>query len=265
VRGHRDLRLVLALAILCAILAPAIPLEALSLPLALPLSLFLPGYALTAAIFARRALTRQQVLVLSLGLSLCVLALGALPLNYVPEGIGPVSWAVLLALVVLGGCRAAALRRPRPSVATPDRAWASPRPTRAGAGFGLGAVLATAAAVVLTFSTTAAKHADGYTEMWLLPPAAKEAGAGGARVGVTSQEQERSAYLLRVRAGDRGGAVVHSFSLDPGETRVVRLRPAVAGARGAAVPVSAVLSLQSAPGDAYRRVSGWLAEPAGSR
>ena len=51
------------------------------------------------------------MLALSVGLSLAMLALGSLVLNYVPGGIRACSWAVLLVLVVLAASREAALRR----------------------------------------------------------------------------------------------------------------------------------------------------------
>jgi uncharacterized membrane protein len=257
VKGHRDLRRTAALAVLCALIAPLLPVEALSLLFLLPLAFFLPGYALTAAIFARRPLDRPQLLLLSTGLSLAVLAIGAVVLNYVPGGVGPVSWSLLLTLVVLCGCRAAALRRPKRR----DRAdtWPRPRLGAAPAALFIGALLSAVAALALTFTTTSAKNADGYTEMWLLPPASAEAAGGGARVGVTSQEQEETAYRLRIRVGDSGEELIRRFSLEPGETWVLQLGAPSPGE--GATPVVAALFVQGKPGDVYRRVSGWLAEP----
>jgi uncharacterized membrane protein len=188
-----------------------------------------------------------------------VLALGALLLNYVPGGIGPVSWAVLLALVVLNGCRVAALRRPK------TRAGVSaPRPSlrlsATAAGLLVGALLCTTAALALTFTTTSAKHADGFTALWLLPPTPKDAAEGGARVGVNSEEQKPADYRLQVRIGDRPDEIVRSFSLDPGETRVLKLGPAEAASTGP-VAVRVLLFRLNKDGNVYRRVSGWLAEP----
>jgi uncharacterized membrane protein len=264
VRGHPDLRRIAALALLCALLAPLLPVGWLSLLFALPLALFLPGYGLTLAIFARRPIERPQAMLLGLGLSLSVLALGALPLNYVPRGIGPVSWAILLLLVTLCGCGAAAWRRPRGATARPPR-WPSRPDSNVGALGLLGAALAcTALAFVLTFNTTSAERADGYTALWLLPPTPRDAAAGGTRVGVNSEEQKRTAYRLRVRVGERPAEIVRRFSLDPGETRVLKLTPQ-SPPPGAAIPVRAKLFLQDKPGDVYRRVSGWLAEPTQSR
>ncbi|HEY4779357.1 MAG TPA: DUF1616 domain-containing protein, partial [Solirubrobacterales bacterium] len=112
-RGHGDLEAACTGATLCALLTLVLPFEPLRMLLAAPLTLFLPGYAISAAIFARRRIERRQFLLFSLGLSLAVLALGALVLNYVPGGIRAWSWALLLFLVVLGCCRGAALRRPK--------------------------------------------------------------------------------------------------------------------------------------------------------
>jgi len=279
VRGHRDLRRIAALALICAVLAPLLPVEVLSLLFALPLVLFLPGYALTLAIFAKRPIERPQTLLLGLGLSLSVLALGALPLNYAPSGIGPVSWAVLLLVITLGACAAAALRRPEtPAPNTADRTaevkrflplWRGQRvaPTGAsgiGVGLVLGGLACTAAALVLTFSTTSAGQADGYTALWLLPPTPRDAVAGGARVGVDSEEQTRTAYRLQVQVGERADEIVRSFSLAPGETKVLKLTPQPPPA-GTPIPVRAKLFLERKPGDVYRRVSGWLVEPKRSR
>lgn len=264
-RGHRDLTIVALLTLLCAVLAPLLPVDVLSLLFALPLALVLPGYALTAAIFARQRIGDAQVAVLSLGLSLCVLALGALPLNYVPGGVGPVAWVVLLALVGLNGCRVAALRRP-PARKTGGRGTGRRLSlTAAGAGLLAGALLCAAAALAISFTTISAKHADGYTALWLLPPTQTNAAAGGAQVGVRSEEQARTGYLLRVRVGDRPDMIVQRFSLEPAETRVLRLAPASSQPSAAAVPVSAALFRLSKPDDAYRRVSGWLAPPRAQR
>ncbi len=262
-RGHRDLSTVTVLALVCALAAPLLPIEALSLLFALPLAFFLPGYALTAAAFARRPIERPQLLLLSLGLSLCVLALGALLLNYVPGGIGPVSWTLLLALVVLNGCRVAALRRPKARPAAP---LTRPRlrPTAAAAALLIAALLCATAALALTFTTTSAKHANGYSALWLLPPTPKDRAEGGARIGVNSEEQKSVNYRLQVRVADFRGEFARNFRLEPGETRVLKLGASKA-ASARPVAVTALLFRRNKDGNVYRRVSGWLAEPKPSR
>ena len=133
-RGHRDLELVVLGAALSALIALLVPLEELRLIGALPLTLVLPGYAIVALTFARRPLGWPHLFVLSLGISLMVLTLGALVLNYGPGGIQSVTWAILLFVVVLAASRGAALRRPpaarRPSAIQDRRPGRRPRPSR---------------------------------------------------------------------------------------------------------------------------------------
>lgn len=260
-RGQRDLRMVAWAAVLCAVLALLIPWEAVSLVFAAPLALVLPGYAIVAAAFAGRELDGPRRAVLSVSLSLATLALGALVLNYAPGGIRGFSWAVLLVAVVLGACRAAAVRRKgKITVIRRPRL----RLSRVELGLGLGGLAALIAALVLASATLPASHAVGFTELWILPVP----GSGGseARVGVRSEEQTTNGFDLGIRIGRKGGLVRHSFSLAPGESRVFTVRPpaapvGLAAPAGSAVPVVATLLLDADPLHVYRRVSGSLVVP----
>jgi hypothetical protein len=251
-RGQKDLRLVVALSVLCTVLALLIPIDAVALVFAVPLALFLPGYSITAAAFARRDLEWPQFLLFSIALSLAALVLGSLVLNYA-GGIHPLSWAVLLLLVVLGACRSAALRRGNSATA---KRWPRVRLRGLQTAMLLGAGAATVAALVLGFSIVPAEDAVGYSQLWVLP----EAGSGGseAQVGVRSQEQASVDFDLRVRVGsDR--LVKRSFKLAPGETRLVRLRAPPGSTR--TVPVIATLLRHNRPFSVYRRVKGSLIAP----
>lgn len=259
-RGHKDLRLAFGAATLCALVALAMPLTAISLLFAVPLTLFLPGYAITAAVFAQRKIGRPRNLVLSLALSLVTLVGGALLLNYAPGGIRPLSWALLLVLVVLAACRVAALRRP------PTRTgggWRPPPLRRRDAGLATGGLLLAAIAVALAMTTLPASNARGYTQLWLLP--APGSAGTEAKIGVRSEEQEATDFDLRIKIGTGEGApagttpevVRRSFRLKPGEGRVVTVNPALAPA-GAQVPVVATLLRHDDPYKVYRRVRGWL-------
>jgi hypothetical protein len=246
VRGHRDLELAMRSSLICALATLILPLEALRIAFALPLALFLPGYAIAAATFARRPLPWPQLLLLSLALSLCVLALGALPLNYMPGGVRKLSWALLLLLVILNGCRMAALRRaPAPEGTT---AWPHPRPGRGPAILLGSGGLAALAALVLALTPLPADNALGYTELWISTPRTDSA-ATAARVGVRSQEKRRVSYFLRVRFGN-AEPTVRLFNLKPGETEIVSVAPPASGP----APVIASLFRQAQPTKIYRRV-----------
>jgi uncharacterized membrane protein len=248
VRGHRDLERAAQASLLCALAALVLPLEPLQVAFAVPLTLFLPGYAIAAATFARRPLSWAPFLLLSLALSLCVLALGTLVLNYVPGGVRATSWALLLLLVILNGCRLAALRRPP----APEGATRWPRPL---AGVGCpqaillgGGGLAALAALVLAMTPLPADNALGYTELWIAT--APTDSSGTARVGVRSQEKRTVSYFLRVTFGG-GEPVVRLFKLRPGESRVLSVQ---APPTSQPVPVVASLFRQAQPTKVYRRV-----------
>ncbi len=262
-RGHGDLEAAVGAAALCGLLALALPFELLRVLLALPLALFLPGYAISAAIFAHGRIERRYYLVFSLGLSLAVLALGGLVLNYVPGGIRSGSWAVLLFLVVLAACRGAALRRPRRAGAPVS--WALPRFNAPQAALLAGGAVAIFAALVLAFTPVTAENATGYTEMWIEP---LDGAAAGVRVGVGSGERDDSSYRLLVSFGRGAGEFTRRFSLEPGQSQILELRggtPRNAG-QGGAIPASATLFKEDSPDpeEPFRRVTTWVAPTTGT-
>jgi hypothetical protein len=258
-RGHGDLEAAVGAAALCGLLALVLPFEPLRMLLAAPLTLFLPGYAIAAAIFARERIGRARFLLLSVGLSLAVLALGALVLNYGPGGVRAWSWALLLFLVVLGCCRGAALRRPRGAPA-PVR-WSLPRPDRGQVAMVAGGALALVAAVVLAFTPLSATNATGFTEIWIAPLA----GDGGVRVGVGSAEREDSSYRLVVNFGG-SREVTRRLELEPGQRQVLALGESAAASSPVPVRVTATLFKQDspAPNRPFRQVSTWLGLTGGS-
>ena len=166
-RGHRDLRLVVAVTLVCAVGALITPLGPVRVVFAAPLALILPGYALTAAVFGSHRPDRLQWLPLTLGVSLACLALGSVLLNYAPGGIGGLAWTILLVLVVLGSCAVAARRRARarrgPSFV------ATLRPSPMTAILGIASLAMVTAALVLAQTTVEADHVNGYTQLWITP------------------------------------------------------------------------------------------------
>lgn len=80
--------------------------------LGLPLVLFLPGYALIAALFPAKAdLDGIERTALSFGLSIAVVPLIGLGLNYTPWGIRPLPILISLSVFTLAMCGLAYLRR----------------------------------------------------------------------------------------------------------------------------------------------------------
>ena len=249
-RGHRDLRLLVALTLVCAVGSLITPLGAVRVIFAVPLALILPGYAITAAAFGRRLPAWPERVPLTLGISLACLALASLVVNYTPGGIHGLPWALLIVLVVLLSCRAAARRRAPARHEPPS--LAKLRPSRAGAMLAAGALAMVAGALILAQATFENDRASGYTQLWIAPPKPTD---GSTRIGVTSEQQQTRAYRLVVEVEGRTRPLVDSFELGPSDTRLVTLP---AGSTGSPVGVEARLYLRARPTDLYRRVSTLL-------
>jgi hypothetical protein len=251
-RGHRDLRLLVALTLICAVGSLITPLGAVRVVFAAPLALVLPGYAITAAAFGPRRPGWAQLLPLTLGVSLAFLALGSLLLNYTPGGIRGLPWTILLVAVVVLSCRAAARRR-KPARHQPSSlAGLRLRPSPATAILAAGSLALVVAALIVAQVTVTADQVYGYTQLWIKPPAASDV---SAQIGVTSEQQQTRAYRLVVEVEDGRGPVVHSFELEPSQTRLVTVH---AGQTASPVRFEAKLYLRGHPNTVYRRVFAWL-------
>jgi uncharacterized membrane protein len=256
-RGNRDLAIASGAAIACGLLAILVPWEGLRLLAALPLVFVLPGYAIAAAAFGLRRLEPTQSIMLSLGCSLAVLCLGALVLNYLPGGIQTVSWATLLALVVVACCGVALYRREGEQA---DEVLPAPRRSRprwVDVLCGVVAVALVAGAVGLANTPLPAGNAQGYTSLWMLP-----AGAAGhaVRLGVSSSEQGTRRYVLKLQVDEGQMKVISRFALRPGDEHVFTV-PIVASQHRPAL-VGGLLFRQSDPVTPLRKVRTWL-PPAG--
>ena len=109
-----DLLLVAALVILTDIFVLIPPLNGIFLrtALGLPMVLFLPGYALIAALFpAKKDLDGIERAALSFGLSIAIVPLIGLGLNYTPGGIRLIPILMNLSGFILAMCGTAYLRR----------------------------------------------------------------------------------------------------------------------------------------------------------
>lgn len=249
-RGHRDLERASVAAVACALVAALLPWEVVRLVAALPLTLFLPGYAIAAAAFGSQALAPPKRLTLSVGVSLMTLVLGAFALNVFPFGLRTWSWALLLALVVIAAARGAALRR-GPAQRRQGRILPA-RPPRSSIVIASLALAIGIAALVLAQKPLPAKNAVGFTALWMLPTDSAE---DSVAVGVLSSQHDPASYRLRVNLG-KDQSKTYRVELDPGEERVYELDlPPRAGGR---THVVASLYKEAQPQRVYRRVTSWL-------
>ncbi|MGN6255400.1 MAG: DUF1616 domain-containing protein [Solirubrobacterales bacterium] len=251
-RGHADLTRASVVAIVCALVAALVPWELVRIVAAVPLALFLPGYAIIALAFGSQELAPPKQLTLSVGTSLMVLALGSLLLNVFPFGLTTASWAVLLPLVVIAACRGAALRRGRPQ--SRRRApWPRPRVSPLSAALISAAALIAIGSLVLAQKPLPAENAEGFTALWMLPTNSRE---NAVQVGVLSSEQDPTSYTLQVEAG-KSQSRRYRVALDPGEEKTfeVQVPPSAAGDR---THVVASLYRSGQPSHVYRRATSWL-------
>jgi uncharacterized membrane protein len=253
VRGHRDLTIAAVAAVLCALVAALVPVELIRVIAALPLTLYLPGFALVAASFDGEDLPPLKRVTIEVGASLILLVLAAFVLNVFPFGLTTASWAVLLTLLVVVGCAWAARGRGRAEPAQRPSFAAIVRPTTRSFVMVGAAVLIGAASIALAQKPLPAKHADGYTALWMLPTDADEE---ALVVGVQSNEQHSAAYRLRISLGGESQSRTYRVKLDPGEERTFKVEvPEGSSGRTRAV---ASLYREGRPERLFRRVTRWL-------
>lgn len=258
-RGHRDLWWTCVAAALCALVTGLVPWEVVRLLAALPLAIFLPGYAIAAAVSGPRRADLSQLVLLIILCGLSVICLGGLVLNFMPGGIRTLTWVLLLVLVVLIAARVAALRRAEPG--GERTAWRRPRPRLVDLVVGALAIAIAAGALVLAYTPLPAPRAAGFTALWMLP--ARPAVGPAVKVGVISSEQQAERYLLVVRPGAQARPENFSLTLAPGERRALRVP--VTLEPGGPTRVAAVLYREADPGVPYRHVVTWLRPAVGEQ
>jgi hypothetical protein len=229
----------LAVVLGAAVFAPS-PV-ALRVGLALPLLLFLPGYALVWALFARATLDRASMLLLSIALSLAVVIIGSVALQWA----GPLersTWVALATGVTVVAGSVAVLRAGPSSDAPRLRL---PRVRFVPALLLTLAVIVAAAAIALARTPLPARGVQGYTVLWVLP--AKD-GSHRVNVGVISSELHTTSYRLDIEENGRKAAM-RQLTLAPTESwdELIRVPPSITRVR-------VLLHRESAPNEVYRRV-----------
>ena len=256
--NHRsvDIFAVIAFTIVAAVLALLVPADIVLIRiLTLPLVLVLPGYALTSALFPNRSLGVPERLVFSLGLSLSIVILGGLALNWTPFGLRASSWAVLLSGITLGASAVALVRRQEQSMSAPGwlRVGNVGFTLRRGLLLGLAAAIVCGAVAVSIIGAERQSYA-GFTELWILPAGGANA-ENAVRLGVSNMESTAREYRLDVNVD---GKVVKEWSaidLEPNKKWEATL---VLLPTGSVTRVEADLYRADAPTTIYRHVVLWL-------
>ncbi len=214
---------------------------------ALPLVLWLPGYALGAALFPAHDLQRVERVLIGLGLSIALSVVCGFALDLTPWGLTTTTWAFALLGITLLASGAALWRR------SPQRAGRAPARIPRSAGlsardtvlFSLAAVLVLTAVAVARFGALG-QPGEGFTQLSMVP-----APDQSVLISVSSAETQALTYRLVLKSGNTNLHEWPSLQLRPGQqwsARVSLPSPQVPA-------LQVVLYRSDAPDQPYREVS----------
>lgn len=185
----------------------------------LPLVLVLPGYALTSALFTKQVLGIAERLLFSLGLSVVIVILSGLVLNWMPFGLRTSSWAVLLTGITLGACAAALLRRRGQGISNPGRLGIGNIGLTFGQTLLLGlAALIVCGAVAVSIVGAEQQPRPGFTQLWILPASGAANTKDTVRLGMSNMESKTMEYRLAVNVDGKVVKEWTSIDLNANQT-----------------------------------------------
>jgi uncharacterized membrane protein len=240
--------IVIAVASAAAILA-GLNNQVLRVVFGLALALVVPGYTLTAAIFAPRTLKLSERFCYAVGLSLAIDILGGFALHWTPWGLQTVSWAVLLASVSLVA-GLVGLGRQQFTSAVTDISWPTIKLGVAPAIlFGL-TILVILGAINVA-QAGANQPRTTFTQLWLLP--AESDTQPAVQLGIRSMELAPVRYRLQVEVIGQIVLDEQAIELQPGEQWDTRVALPIQYHNGQLV--EAILYRLDNPTQVYRRVA----------
>lgn len=248
-RARTDLWLVAVLAVAATLVVTLLPgsLVELRAPAALLLVLALPGYALSAAIFAPAQLRPAERVSLSIAISVASTIAAALLLALVGVRLTTAPWMALLAAFAVVAAASAGARGHAQILA---RLSIGLRGREIGALAGAVVLLGGAGALGLT-PLGAPRGTKGTTSLWIC---SKATGcllpAGTVKVGVINTQLHTASYTVQLTVEARPGLQFGPITLEPGASwsRVVATGP------GNPV-VRAVLRSTAKPSGVYANVA----------
>lgn len=251
--------LLAGIAALWMLLFTDVPL--LKLVVAAPLLFLLPGYATVAAVFPQRVLGAAERLLFSVGISIGIVVVSGLLLQWLPFELQQGLWTVVLISFTLAASAVAlmlrrdSLEKPANRVHQSFKNWRLP----SGLSFKLHEILlmglaAMVVAVAFSMAHTPAPQEglEGYTMLWVSPGGV---GTGAARLGVRNMEFTTVQYELQFEVEDHFLADGPVLTLEPGETweREVLLPTEYPHSR----PITISLYRLDAAAEPYRRLIWW--------
>ncbi|MBA2556914.1 MAG: DUF1616 domain-containing protein [Chloroflexi bacterium] len=245
-----DLQLVTAFAVIAVItgLVPDLS-PALRATFGASLVLVLPGYAIAEASMPEGSLGRMERLLLSVGLSLALVAMSGLLLNLTPWGLNPTSWILFLGTVtVVASVVAIARRRPYAPAVGRSATRTLPNASQTALLIFAGAILT--GAIGVAFSGAAGRSPTTYSSLWILPGNEERT----VTLGVSNREATREDYRVEL-SGETDLIEDWTIQLEPGAswTADASLPPADPEAS----PIVARLYRTDSPHTVLRQVILW--------
>ena len=258
-RFNIDLALVLVLSFILILIILFIPIDAIRIILGLPFMLFFPGYTLITALFpGKSGLQGIERLALSFGLSIAVMPLIGLILNYTPWGIRLHPILISLTVFIMTMCTIAFLRRNRLSdddkydfgyMLTIRKARAKEEPTlpslknKKWMDRLLNIMLALASVVcicTIVYAIATPKTGEKFSEFYILGPEGKaenyprDVKLGSPislTIGVMNHEQMETTYTVKVIIDGVNNRVLPMITLAPEQKQeqVISFTPAKVG------------------------------------
>jgi hypothetical protein len=188
------------------------PLQAV---IALPLLLYLPGAALRQAASVRGHDGVGDRFLIPVGLSITVVIVGGVLLNFLAVGLRPQTWLAFLALVIGASFVVVLLRGDTDQLATVSLRRYGLRPYHAGvAAVGLATL---GAAYLVALHGAHHQHEPGFTELWLAPSRSGDVYV----IGTANYLHQQAAFTVdlkvrgqRTRRWDVSLAPQHSWSTE---------------------------------------------------
>lgn len=244
-----DLMAVVVFTLLLQPLVYGVTVEPVRVALGLLLVLFFPGYVLISALYPRRVqLTGIERVALGLGLSLAMVPLLGLALNFSPWGIRltPIVvtlslWTLVLAAVAWRQRRLAGPEERFEITFAPILAWVRKPRRPADLALGLALTLAVVAVVgVLAWKVQQPRPGDAFTEFYVLgaqgmlqdyPVNLQVGETQDYNLGVINHENETVTFTIQAFLGDIQAGSLGPLALDDGQSwdGEINVTPAVVG------------------------------------
>ena len=214
-----DLQLVIAFVLLTLpfVLLPPLNETPIRILLGLPIILFLPGYSLISALFPKKDdLDPIERIALSFGLSIAIVPLIGLILNYTPFGIRLLPTLISVSLVIMSLTLLAYIRRTN---VDEDKRFSISLNYKLESPHGIDGILTLILLIsvilsvcTLIYAITAPKTGERFTEFYILGPEGKAYNYptnlslrenGTVIIGIVNHEYEPTNYKLKIQLGNR--------------------------------------------------------------